>query len=86
MIKNVKSIIDGIPVVDKAFPLNPNVVLPSQTASLPESPVLEIVSRCPTCGSPIYGNQTTKATEVPVVVRTCICSQHRAIQDRLETK
>lgn len=60
---NQKSILDGIPVEDKAFPLGKK----------PEGKALqEVVSQCPACGAPIYGQRMTTETN-PSVTYSCFC-------------
>jgi hypothetical protein len=70
-ILTVKSIIDGVPGNDKAFPLNCNegelLDTPAKSADL------KIVSSCPRCGSPIYGYDKVAADADPRVKLTCNC-------------
>lgn len=61
-----KSILDGIPVDDKAFPL--------RKPPAPPSP-LNKVSVCPVCGAPIYGHDywLVQPGKEPEVVYSCKC-------------
>lgn len=76
-----KSILDGRPVVNQAFPKDPDYTGPARVVpgSLPAelpSPVeqLEVVSSCPQCGSPVYGKRTmARGGQEPPVRHTCAC-------------
>lgn len=57
-----KSVLDGVKVEDKAFPLFKG-----------DLPNLVVVGHCPTCGNPIYGKVTVARGEVPVTQRSCDC-------------
>lgn len=59
----VRSALDGIPVANKAFPLNNPTLAATMT----------VVGACTTCGNPIYGQATTSADQYPVTQRTCMC-------------
>lgn len=59
--KQIKSILDNIPVKDDAFPLNRN------------RQVMGIVGHCSKCNSPIYGKAAVTTDEIPEVKRTCGC-------------
>ena len=61
-----KSILDGRLVLDQAFPLNLNVSGQS---------LLEIVSSCPMCGSPIYGPEHIKVGDIANVTYSCKCRE-----------
>lgn len=60
-----KSILDNVPVDDKAFPLRK----PS-----PQEPLV-VVGQCPTCSNPIYGKESITSGEDPSVRRTCKCQE-----------
>lgn len=63
-----RSILDGIPVEDKAFPLHQN------KGSLAPAAVgrLSVVGNCP-CGAPIYGPKEIPPGTSPDLHRTCAC-------------
>lgn len=60
-----KSVLDNVPVKDKAFPLKKS------------STFLEIVSTCPHCGSPVYGQKMVPADVQPEVLHSCKCNEKR---------
>lgn len=68
--KKDKSVLDGIPVEDKAFPLHKGG---TSAAGCGKDPQLVIVGHCPQCGGPCYGKMTVFANEKPPIVYSCNC-------------
>ncbi len=69
-----KSILDGVPVDDKAFPLNkPPVRRTTQ------------VGNCPACGNPIYAPTECRSDEQIPVQRTCVCNFNTPVGQRRTT-
>ena len=59
-----KSILDGVPVQNTAFP---------SSDDYQGCGILEQVGNCPTCGGPIYGRKEVRPGEFPVTQRSCTC-------------
>ena len=59
--KPTKSVLDGIPVKDEAFPLNKE-----------KKNLRGIVGHCVRCGAPIYGHAVTDE-ESPRSTKSCDC-------------
>jgi hypothetical protein len=75
-----KSILDGVPIDDKAFPL-----IGEKNAE--DNETIGIVSKCSLCGSPIYGPSYIRSNKEPVVRRTCNCQEKpKNFQDSTCTK
>ena len=77
-----KSLLDDVPVDDKAFPLNKSKLLESY-------PSLDIVGTCPKCGAPIYGmKRILSNVEDPSIKYTCECrvAQQKDLKDTMVTK
>ena len=75
-----KSLLDNIPVEDKAFPLN---------SSKPREVPLDVVSSCPECGAPIYGLKWILPNDNANIKYTCDChkdDRHKDIKDTMLTK
>lgn len=73
------SVLDNVPVNNKAFPLNE------------QHPVLtlEIVGACPHCGAPIYGAKRVhlQQDQAPVVRYSCSCFRRQGVFEQvMETK
>jgi hypothetical protein len=68
MDKQEKSVLDGMPVEDKAFPLRGK--LPERKSPPPK---LEIVGSCPSCGAPIHGLKTITAGQDAHTTYSCQC-------------
>lgn len=66
-----KSVLDNVPVEDKAFPLKKDQPHYGQAESW--QPALEVVGHCPNCGSPIYGSPRIALNAVPQVKHSCEC-------------
>jgi len=70
------SVLDGVMVDDKAFPLRPAA-----------EKRLEITGHCPHCGAPIYGCPRIPFDTVPVVTYACTCWRRSGlVAQQLETK
>ncbi len=65
-----KSVLDNIPVEDRAFPLNPQ--LREQFEKL-KKPAKSIVGACKHCGNPIYGYPLLLEGTRPETERSCDC-------------
>lgn len=47
--------------------------------------MLEIISHCPVCGSPIYGRkQILLGDKAPKVVRTCSCASDHSVSQNVK--
>ena len=81
-----KSVLDGLPVDNKAFPLQGV----GSCNKSPPSSHLVVLSSCPQCGAPIYGNRQVDYGEFPVVQYSCTCTpppvRQKSILDSMETK
>lgn len=78
MANSNKSVLDNIPVDDKAFPLCKET--PHEGNILKE---LEMISSCPSCGAPIYGLRKVIQTYVAPVKYTCYCAgRELAVQNK----
>lgn len=79
-----KSILDGVKVEDKAFPLSKHKEMKHG-----EQP-MDVVSSCPHCGAPIYGLKWIVTADIaPPIKYTCICHQehkHKDLKDIMCTK
>ena len=62
--KESKSVLDGVPVVDTAFPLRLHNPPPLD---------MDIVGSCPKCGSPIYGYKRVAVGAIAPVKYSCTC-------------
>ncbi len=62
-----KSVLDNVPVDDKAFPLRE----PYQ-GKKPNKPKM---GQCPSCGAPIYGDPSVAAGDKPEVIYSCDCKE-----------
>lgn len=72
-----KSILDNVPVDDKAFPLNKS----SPGKFIPKK-YLAIVSDCPNCGAPIYGDKQVAQGDSPMIQYSCSCN-NKTLQDTM---
>ena len=71
-----KSILDGIPVVDKAFPLNKEC----SSKIWDGGRFLSVVGSCPSCGGPVYGLSTVaEDEEKPPVKYSCDCFRRQGV-------
>lgn len=76
-----KSVLDGVPVDDKAFPLR------GQLGGFQESKHLQIVGKCSSCGAPIYGDSTILENTEPHVKYSCKCWRRQGtIEQQMEKK
>ena len=86
-VKKNRSVLDDVPVQDKAFPLRGKR---DPGAVAEEREPLEIVSACPRCGCPIYGKKRITADEPLIVHLSCDCAQAQqrspTIQEAMQTK
>lgn len=64
------SVLDGIPVEDQSWRLRLNMRL-------------EVVSSCPTCGAPIYGEKDIQVDRKPPVKYSCECRNDKSFGDTL---
>lgn len=90
-----RSVIDDVPVVNQAFKTFPDYSQPIAGRIDPQ-PSLKVVSTCSTCGSPVYGPESTSSADDIVVQRTCGChylnapqrfgGQQKDIRDSWKTK
>jgi hypothetical protein len=72
-----KSILDGVKVEDKAFPLRDK--LPTNEECAPKG--MEIVSDCPDCGGPIYGHRRLEpGAGFATVVFSCTCRNKSRVE------
>ena len=78
-----KSVLDGITVSDKAFPLGHHPV----SQSVMGTEALEVVGTCPYCGAPIYGKKVVPSDQNPIVKYSCVCWRRQGvINQNMETK
>lgn len=86
MKKEIKSILDGVLVEDKAFPLSKRNL--SQQEPDQGRPLV-IVGYCQSCSSPIYGPKEVGKQEEIIVRRSCLCTttvETRCFKDGMQTK
>lgn len=69
-----KSIFDGMQVKDTMFACNKEQPAPSQKNRRD----MEVVSKCPQCGCPIYGPTRIPADETPTIIISCDCGVRSA--------
>ncbi len=76
-----KSILDGIQVDDKAFPLHKVVEKKC------EKQVLIFAGGCPECGAPIYGPSWVEKGEPVHIEYNCSCRlQRKSFMGQMQTK
>jgi hypothetical protein len=68
-----KSVLDNVPVEDKAFPLN-------------DQRDLTIVNYCKTCGNPIYGYDSLGPEDTILIKYSCECRSQPQFQDTIHSK
>lgn len=68
-----KSVFDGMPVNDKAFPLSDKADKGSFFPARDRTETLGIVGNCRWCNAPIYGKRTVRSDETPLVKYSCSC-------------
>lgn len=78
-LKETKSVLDNLNIVDNAFPLN----------ETPKS-VLVVVGHCSKCGAPIYGPKTVIEGERVATQLSCACFMQcsvtqKTIEDQMRT-
>lgn len=78
-----KSVLDGIPVENEAFPLKENRIPPKGGSSIIQP--LVAVGKCPKCGAPIYGPKQIHKNETLEVRHSCGCRFEKTIQETLRT-
>ena len=71
-----KSILDSLPVDDKAFPLRQSIRPARQ----------DIVGHCPHCGSPIFGPLSIVAGEIAQITYSCHCLRKEGLTGQISTK
>ena len=84
-VKKNRSVLDDVPVEDKAFPLRGKREPCDGEAA---GPPFEIVGACPRCGCPIYGKKRIAANEPLIVHLSCTCADkpRSTIQEVMQTK
>jgi hypothetical protein len=78
--RKTKSVLDGIPVEDRAFPLSGAKDWKRTEAAM------EVVGHCPKCGSPVYGYKYVPEGAAPPVAYSCDCRKARPAGLPMETK
>jgi hypothetical protein len=67
--RSKKSVLDNVPVSDKAFPLSQHGGAPPES----KAERLPIAGHCPHCGAPIYALHALGAEETPATRYSCEC-------------
>jgi hypothetical protein len=73
-----KSVLAGVAVDDKAFPLRKpagptQAPVHSVKPKVVPTPLLVIVGHCPQCGAPIHGREFVHKGELPDLQYGCMC-------------
>lgn len=78
-----KSCLDNVPVVEEGFPVSRYY---KGVEAYPCPARLEVVSQCPKCGAPIYGDKSVPYGDTPLIRYSCSCNSAKSLQDTVHTK
>jgi len=74
-----KSVLDGVGVVEGGDAAQRNAQKATQL-------LLDVVSSCPKCGAPVYGEKWLFATTRPTVKFSCECRNQLSFQQTVQMK